>query len=517
MKKDEIVTLLKEQLAKSEAREKELLCRIDRLLEEVASLKEALLQKGESLDMQKRMTKGIAKLVSNSSEKQQPEQPDPERQKAIEEERSAKRRIRKNNGATRNMHYEMETQEHDIYPDDPEFDLAKARLFSKEPRICIRYECIPVRFVKHVYKIYNYTQDGKFFEGKTPPSAFLNSSYDGSFIAGLMELRYIHSLPIERIINYFEGHGFILKKPTAHKLIERASALFENLYKCIRQTVLQDSYISADETFYRILIPEKNKKGKGVKKGYIWVFIGMRSKMVYLLYDNGARTEEVILNELKSYKGIVQSDEYAPYRKLERADYPDIIRIPCIQHIKRKFIDCGENDPDAKEIVGLFNNLYHEEHKHKIGIDGWTEEHQLDYRRKYAPDILGELSDKLDEIENRGDLLPKSELQAAITYLRNEWGAMVEIFNHGESHLDNNEVERYNRYLSLSRRSSLFFGSHKGAERGAILYTLALTCRMQKVNLFDYLTDIINQTAEWAPNTPIEKYRNLLPDKWKNG
>jgi hypothetical protein len=40
---------------------------------------------------------------------------------------------------------------------------------------------------------------------------------------------------------------------------------------------------------------------------------------------------------------------------------------------------------------------------------------------------------------------------------------------------------------------------------------------MQKVNLFDYLTDIINQTAEWAPNTPIEKYRNLLPDKWKNG
>ena len=80
--------------------------------------------------------------------------------------------------------------------------------------------------------------------------------------------------------------------------------------------------------------------------------------------------------------------------------------------------------------VSLTKSIDHEEHKHKIGIDGWTEEHQLDYRRKYAPDILGELSDKLDEIENRGDLLPKSELQAAITYLRNEWGAMVEIFNH---------------------------------------------------------------------------------------
>ena len=75
--------------------------------------------------------------------------------------------------------------------------------------------------------------------------------------------------------------------------------------------------------------------------------------------------------------------------------------------------------------------------------------------------------------------------------------------------------QRMNRYISLSRKNSLFFGSHKGAERGAILYTIALTCRMHKVNLFEYLTDVINRTAEWQPNTPIEKYRELLPDRWK--
>ncbi|WP_339328345.1 transposase domain-containing protein, partial [Phocaeicola vulgatus] len=53
------------------------------------------------------------------------------------------------------------------------------------------------------------------------------------------------------------------------------------------------------------------------------------------------------------------------------------------------------------------------------------------------------------------------------------------------------------------------------AERGAILYTIALTCRMNKVNLFEYLTDVINRTAEWQPNTPLEKYRLLLPDRWE--
>ena len=162
----------------------------------------------------------------------------------------------------------------------------------------------------------------------------------------------------------------------------------------------------------------------------------------------------------------------------------------------------------------LINTLYQNEHKHKVGVDGWTVEQNLAHRKKYAPDILGEIKDVLDEIEERGDLLPKSELQEAITYLRNEWNAVVDIFNYGDTYLDNNIVERMNRYISLSRKNSLFFGSHKGAERGAILYTIALTCRMHKVNLFEYLTDVINRTAEWQPNTPLEKYRELLPDKW---
>ena len=215
------------------------------------------------------------------------------------------------------------------------------------------------------------------------------------------------------------------------------------------------------------------------------------------------------------HKGIIQSDGYAPYRKLGGDDYPDIVRIGCIQHMKRKLLDCGENDPDAKELYSTMNRLFHEEHKHTIGADGWTVENNLEYRRQYAPDILGELKDKMDEIEKRGDLLPKSDLQEAITYIRNEWNALVDIFNYGDTNLENSTVERFNRYLSISRRNSLFFGSHKGAERGAILYTIALSCKMQKIDLFEYLSDVINRTADWQPNTPIEKYRELLPDMWR--
>ena len=308
MKKDEVIELLKEQIKELRDDNNRLLDQIDDLIKEVSSLKEALLQKGESLSKQQRLTKGLAKLVSNTSEQQQAPQSaifEEERQK-IEAEKADKRKARKNNGAKRDMHYEMEEEEHVVYPDDPDFDINKARLFTTVPRICVRYECVPMRFIKHVYKIHTYTQEGRLFEGKTPASAFLNSSYDGSFIAGLMELRYIQSLPVERIINYFESHGFTLKKPTAHKLIEKASNLFENLYKCIRQTALSDPYKAADETYYKILVPEKNSKGKGVRKGYLWVVVGINTGMIYLLYDDDSRSERVILNELGSCKGIIK-------------------------------------------------------------------------------------------------------------------------------------------------------------------------------------------------------------------
>nr|WP_254046828.1 transposase domain-containing protein [Prevotella sp. P5-50] len=48
-----------------------------------------------------------------------------------------------------------------------------------------------------------------------------------------------------------------------------------------------------------------------------------------------------------------------------------------------------------------------------------------------------------------------------------------------------------------------------------MLYTLALSAKMNHLNFFDYLTDILDRTAQWQPNVPLENYRNLLPDRWQ--
>ena len=99
--------------------------------------------------------------------------------------------------------------------------------------------------------------------------------------------------------------------------------------------------------------------------------------------------------------------------------------------------------------------------------------------------------------------------------MRGGWDALRSGVRRGGYHLDDNDMERLSRYISLARRNSLFFGSHKGAERGAMFYSLVCSCRLNGVNFFEFISYVINKAAALPPNTPLEKYRMLLPDKWK--
>lgn len=525
MKKDEIIVLLKEQLQlaneqlqQANATVSSLTTQVNELIERIKSLEELLVQKGIAIDKVNRQNKALGKLVSGKKSERQ--EKNPQASMTQEEfdkkktEQGEKRKARKNNGAKRDMHYEMKEVHVTI---DPVMDagfLKTLRLFGT--RTCIRYSMEPIKFIKTVYHINTYTDGSIMYPGKTPPALLLNSSYSPSFAAGLLQMRYIYSMPVERIIKYFADNGFILRKATANKLIVRSADVLENFYKAICQVVLQQDYVSADETYHKVLLAKTKPTDKGSKKGYFWAVSAPKLGLVFFVYEDGSRSEQVILNVFSDYKGTIQSDAYAPYRKLESDAYPDIMRIACLQHVKRDFIDCGKEDKDAQEVVDILNRFYREDKKHKVGVNGWSVEDHLAYRQSYAPDILQDLLEKLEEISSRKDLLPKSTLAQAVGYALNEYNAICDIFKRGDTALDNNYIERIQRYISLSRRNSMFFGSHEGASRAAILYSIAISCRLNGINLFEYICDVIEKTAEWQPNTPLEKYRNLLPDRWKS-
>ncbi len=489
----------------------------EELMATITSMQEALLQKDEDVNKQKRINKGLSKLVSNKSEKHKPSVPvssgaennnitssSPINNTYIPKERG-------NNGAKRKEYFNLETVVEELYPTEADFDPALARLMKF--RDSISYEYIPGRFIKRIRRQYFYSQNSTVYSGKLPQKPLFNSNYDGSFIAGIAQLRYMYAMPVERIVNYFRENGFELPKSTAHNLLKKAAGLLDNLYKAMRMAVLTDKYLGCDETFAKVLIKEPTKSGLHVKKGYVWVAVAHNLGLVYFFYEDGSRKEKILFDFLKDFNGTIQSDGLAAYRKLEKSGLQNIMRLPCLQHIKRKFQDCEQNS-DAKEIIDLINHLYHNKHLHKIGENGWTEEKELRFRQKYAPPILDKIQRKLFKISQRSSFIPKTDIYEAVTYMQNEMADIGNIFTSPYYQLDNNAVERINRCISLMRHNSLFFGSHAGADRAVVYYSLACSCRCRGINFFEYISDIMNRAAALPPTAPIEAYRELLPDKW---
>ena len=320
MKKDEIIVLLKEQLQlaneqlqQANATVSSLTTQVNELIERIKSLEELLVQKGIAIDKVNRQNKALGKLVSGKKSERQ--EKNPQASMTQEEfdkkktEQGEKRKARKNNGAKRDMHYEMKEVHVTI---DPVMDaglLKTLRLFGT--RTCVRYSMEPIKFIKTVYHINTYTDGSILYPGKTPPALLLNSSYSPSFAAGLLQMRYIYSMPVERIIKYFADSGFTLRKATANKLIARSADVLGNFYKAICQIVLQQDYVTADETYHKVLLAKIKPTDKGSKKGYLWAVSAPKLGLVFFVYEDGSRSEQVILNVFSDYEAAKSSESFA--------------------------------------------------------------------------------------------------------------------------------------------------------------------------------------------------------------
>jgi hypothetical protein len=128
---------------------------------------------------------------------------------------------------------------------------------------------------------------------------------------------------------------------------------------------------------------------------------------------------------------------------------------------------------------------------------------------------LEEIKEKLLMISNDPAALPTLPLTVAANYMLNEFDAIENYLFCSIYTLDNNPIERANRYISLNRKNSLFFGSHKGAKRSALLFSLACSCRLHNINTFEYFKDILTRMSYMPPKPSYEVLRELLPDKWR--
>lgn len=110
-------------------------------------------------------------------------------------------------------------------------------------------------------------------------------------------------------------------------------------------------------------------------------------------------------------------------------------------------------------------------------------------------------------------LSPQSDLAKAMRYTLGHWAGLTRFLDDGRLEVDTNTVERGMRNVAQGRKSSLFAGSEGGAEAWAILASLLQTARLNGLDPYTWLNDVLERLV--SGEVKINNLDQLLPWSWR--
>jgi len=303
---------------------------------------------------------------------------------------------------------------------------------------------------------------------------------------------------LERIFR--ERHGVEVPRQQMVQWVEQVAFLLQPLVQLMFQRMKQGGYLQVDETPVKVMDPEV--KGK-CARGYLW-FYAVPGGDVYLDFQ-GTRGRDAPHTQLAGFAGTIQTDAYEVYDSLKKV-LKDLVRIGCAAHSRRKFHRAlKDGDRRAIWFMGQFRQLYRiEREAQALSVE---ERHQR--RQQEAAPIWALLQERAQSLQPQ--LLPKSRLGKAVSYLINEYQALIGYLEAGHYRIDNNLVENSIRIPAVGRRRWLFIGHPDAGWRSAVIYSLILSCRRRGINPQAYLTDVLRR----LPAMNINQIAELLPANWK--
>ncbi len=313
--------------------------------------------------------------------------------------------------------------------------------------------------------------------------------------------KYVDHLPLYRQQQRFARSGVNLSDSTISGWVSAVCNLLTPLYEALKQQILNSGYIHADETYIKVL--DSNKKGT-THRGYFWVYNNSPGRLVLFDYQDG-RSADAPKELLDSFKGYLQTDGYTVYENYENKE--GITLLHCMAHARRKFIEAQSNDAARATYA-----LEHMQQLYAIERDcrekNISDEERQSVRQQQAAPVLEHLGKWMKE--QYVQVLPKSPIGQALAYSIQRWDKLSIYTTNGMLSIDNNPVENSIRPVAIGRKNYLFAGSHEAAKRSAMLYSLAGTCKMNNVNPFTWLREVLTI----IPSYPINKIKDLLPHNY---
>ena len=181
--------------------------------------------------------------------------------------------------------------------------------------------------------------------------------------------------------------------------------------------------------------------------------------------------------------------------------------------MRRKFFEAqNENPRIVQAVLRLIARLYRREtewDKQKINATERAQQRASDQGHARTLAALKKLAERLRE---RGQVLPRSDLGKACTYLLNQWAPLTAHLQHGETRLDNNLVENAIRPSAIGKKNWLFIGHPDAGQRSAIIYSIVVSCQLHGKDPHAYMKDVLTRLPAMSNQDDLTP---LLPVNWQ--
>jgi transposase len=323
-------------------------------------------------------------------------------------------------------------------------------------------------------------------------------------VAQVLVAKYADHLPLYRQAQIYARQGIELDRSTLADWVGRAAFLLRPIHERLLVALKSSAKLFADETTAPVLDPGRGR----TKLGQLWAYArddrpwrGTDPPGVAYVYAPDRKAERPI-SHLAGFKGILQVDGYGGYRVL--AERGDVQLAFCWSHVRRRFYELAAAGPApiASEALERIAGLYAVEKD----IRGRSADERRAMRQDRSRPIVDELEPWLRA--KLALISQKTKLAEAIRYALSRWDGLTRFLDDGCIEIDSNVVERSIRPIALNRKNALFAGSDGGGEHWAVIASLIETCKLNGVDPYAYLADVISKIVNGHPNSRIDE---LLP------
>ena len=314
--------------------------------------------------------------------------------------------------------------------------------------------------------------------------------------------KYCDHLPLYRQQAILEREaGVEISRATLDGWVMRVGELLAPIVSGMRQDLLRESYLQADET--TVPVQMHDKRGAD-HQAYLWQYGKPGGETVFeFQLGRGREGPRKFLGE---WEGILQTDGYQAY---DDVGGPKMVHVGRWAHARRKFVDAVKVNPQDGEAIAMVTRM-----DALFLVDRHARQQQLSVDQRLA--LRGEHADSwATEIHDeclslRKTVLPKSALGQAMSHTLNMWPKLRRCFDYAEVELSNNLAENSMRPVALGRKNWLHVGSAQSGPKVAAILSVVESCRRLGVPVKDYLLAVLPGMARRHLSDVV----HLTPARW---